>query len=478
MPRPLKNVPADTLGGKIRAARQRLRLSLSEVAGDTYSTSLISQIERNKIEPSLSSLKYLAQKLNLSYDELAAMAQQNREIEEEATTFQHLDELRQQAERLLSSNLPKQALLLLENLAIAQIPALIRWRIMALRGQCHFALRKFVLAQRDFLAALDFIPTFVPPDQQLDAILLRLHLAATSRELGHYTTSYEQYAQARDMMDTSTPLRYLAEAHWGISLVLYELAYKSEDGNDNGREYGDERNQDAAAQSGEHGEQFRKHMEHALKHAERASALYDSADELMRATLLDCQIALIEQALGHLDAAHKRLSAILELWLPTLDPQQAAFLAEKGDKKLRYGEKERANVVSACACYLANIEMEEHHCREALAHIEQALQAARQTYILRRADAYMMKGQILANCDDPGAEGAFQQALAELKTTDRLGAKIRVHRMLGAYYLKHGEQAKGDSELDKAFKLANVPSQFNETAANENSLSTYQDQEG
>lgn len=456
MPRPLKNVPADTLGGKIRAARQRMHLSLSQVAGTEYSTSLISQIERNKIEPSANSLKYLSEKLNLPYDELATLAKQNRELEEEASTYQKLEDVYQLATHLLDSHLPKQALAHLENLSIAQIPASMRWRLMALRGQCYFALRKFVQAQRDFLAATDFIPNVIPQDHHLDAILLRLHLAATSRELGHYETAYQQYSDARDLMDTSTPLRYLAEAHWGISLVLYELAYKSESD----------------------GEPFQKNMEHALKHAERASALYDSADELMRATLLHCQIALIEQALGHQEAAQRRLSRILSEWQPTLDAQHFQELTRSGDKKARYPEKERANVVSAAACYLANIEMEEHHCHDALAHIEQALEAGQHTYILRRADAYMMKGQILAACGDPGAEEAFQSALAELKTTDRLGAKSRVHRLLGEYYIQQRREKEGKQELDKAFQLANVPSQFNQTAANENSLSTYQDQEG
>ncbi len=473
MPRPLKNVPADTLGGKIRAARQRMHLSLSQVAGTEYSTSLISQIERNKIEPSANSLKYLSEKLNLPYDELATLAKLNRELEEEASTYQKLEDVYQLATHLLDSHLPKQALAHLENLSIAQIPASMRWRLMALRGQCYFTLRKFVQAQRDFLAATDFIPDVIPQEHHLDAILLRLHLAATSRELGHYETAYQQYSDARDLMDTSTPLRYLAEAHWGISLVLYELAYKSESDGEHGQP-----ESDSAEPAEGHGEPFRKNMEHALKHAERARALYDSADELMRATLLDCQIALIEQALGQQEAAQRRLSRILGEWQPTLDAQHFQTLIRNGDKKARYSEKERANVVSAAACYLANIEMEEHHCHDALAHIEQALEAGRRTYILRRADAYMMKGQILAACDDPGAEEAFQSALAELKTTDRLGAKSRVHRLLGEYYIKQRREKEGKQELDKAFQLANVPSQFNQTATNENTLSTYQDQEG
>jgi len=79
MPRPLKPVSPNTLGGVIRSARQKQRLSLAQVAGDKYSTSLISQIERNRIEPSLESLAYLAERLNLPLDGLMTLAQQSRE---------------------------------------------------------------------------------------------------------------------------------------------------------------------------------------------------------------------------------------------------------------------------------------------------------------------------------------------------------------------------------------------------------------
>jgi hypothetical protein len=40
MPRPSKRVSPDTLGGRIRTARQDLHLALAEVVGDRYSTSL------------------------------------------------------------------------------------------------------------------------------------------------------------------------------------------------------------------------------------------------------------------------------------------------------------------------------------------------------------------------------------------------------------------------------------------------------
>lgn len=63
MPRPSKRVSPDTLGGRIRAARQELHLALAEVAGDRYSTSLISQIERNRVDPSQESLRFLVLQL-------------------------------------------------------------------------------------------------------------------------------------------------------------------------------------------------------------------------------------------------------------------------------------------------------------------------------------------------------------------------------------------------------------------------------
>jgi len=79
MPRPSKRVAPDTLGGRLRATRQSLHLSLAEVAGTRYSTSLISQIERNRVDPSTESLQYLARRLKLPLDDLMALARQHRE---------------------------------------------------------------------------------------------------------------------------------------------------------------------------------------------------------------------------------------------------------------------------------------------------------------------------------------------------------------------------------------------------------------
>jgi transcriptional regulator with XRE-family HTH domain len=473
MPRPLKSVPADTLGGRIRAARQRLHLSLAQVAGDKYSTSLISQLERNKIEPSSESLKYLAERLNLPLEELSLLAQQRRESEAEASKYQQFEDQRAQAAHLLDINRPRQALAQLNGLTFTEIPTYLRWRIVALRGQCYFAIRQFTNAMADFLSAITFMPQQVAQEQTMEVVLLYLHLAATLRELGQYDAAYMQYDLARSRMDFSTPLRYVAEAHWGTSLVLYEQAYKIE----SQQEHGSEKNEQGSAEG--RSEDFRKRMEQARKHAENAYSMYLSANELLRAALLDCQIALIEEALHQLDAARQRLQAILDEWLPTLEDEPANSQVPPGaqEKRRRYSEKERANVVSAAACYLASVEHEQNQCDQALVHVDLALEIGKKAYIVRRADAYVTKGQILADRDDPQATAAFRMALAELKNTDRLGAIIRVHKLLGAHLIRQGHKEEGDAELEKAFALANVPRQFSATAADEYNIRSHQDGE-
>jgi transcriptional regulator with XRE-family HTH domain len=319
MPRPSKRVSPDTLGGRIRAARQTMRLSLKEVAGQRYSTSLISQIERNRVEPSQDSLQYLAERLNLPLDELVVLAQQHRESEVEGTKYKIYEEQRAQAAQLLDAGRPRLALEQLNNLNISQISSSLRWRIFALRGECYFALRQFLDAQRDFLSAVAVLPEKIPMEHHLEALTLRLHLAAATRELGQLDAALEEYQTVLKMMNPSTPLRYVAEAHWGIALVIFGQAEEEID------EAGQLPNEDPRLQD-------------AMSHAEDAAVLYRSTGETLRASLLDCQIGLIEQAMGNLNGARKRLRRVLETWTPTLD---------EAVNTTPYSLKERANVVSA-----------------------------------------------------------------------------------------------------------------------------------
>ena len=452
MPRPLKPVSPNSLGGVIRSARQKQNLSLAQVADDKDSTSLISQIERNRIEPSVESLEYLAERLHLPLDELMALAQQSRETVTDESKFKSFDDKRAQASQLLADNRPRRALELLEDLNMSQIPPFLRWRLIALRGQCYFKLRKFQLAQRDFLSAVAILPETVTQDQSLEAIELRLHLAAATRELGQLEAAYGHFQDALAIMNVSTPVHLVAEAHWGMSLVVFELA-----SNINGVSQADY----AKAQK-----------QIALNHAQNARTLYSAIDEMLRVALLDCQIALIEQSLGNLSAARERLQNVLDSWLPTLDSKALASLQPPADKMQHYNLKERANVVSAVACYLASVEHAEQLDDLALVHIRQALDAGESSYILRRAEAYMMKGQILADrhLEDPEAEKAFRAAIHELEPTDRVAAKIRVHDILGRYLLKQGRDKEGDLELDKARRLANLHTIFSATTSAEDTL--------
>lgn len=59
-----------SLGGKIREARRTLGMTQQDLAGDEFSKSFISQLERDMVNPSLNSLKTLARRLNQPLSEL------------------------------------------------------------------------------------------------------------------------------------------------------------------------------------------------------------------------------------------------------------------------------------------------------------------------------------------------------------------------------------------------------------------------
>jgi len=451
MPRPSKRVSPDTLGGRIRAARQEMRLSLAEVAGERYSTSLISQIERNRVDPSQESLHYLAERLQLPIEDLTALAQQHRESEVEASRYKVNDERRLQAQQLLMSNRPREALKSLEEVDVVQIPGHLRWRLAALRGQCYFNLREFRQAQYNFLYAMAEKPLVVPSDQAQEAMLLALHLAAASRELGQLDEAVRYYQIALEMMDASTSLRYIAEAHWGVALVLFEQARQLAD--DTGSTF---------VQGPE--------VESALSHAESARTLYQSIGDTLNAAALTCEVGLIEQAAGNLEEARTSLRGVLDVWKPKLDEGVETTTASRRRKQ------ERANVVSAAACYLAGVEFEAGNYEAARDYVEQAQEAGKESYILRRAEASMMLGKILEaqsaedpECDGTAAEEAFQQAINELEKTDRVAAKIKALDLLGRHLLKKGKVAEGEKVLDRARRLSQfVPTESAITPESDN----------
>src|SRR5450631_2832815 len=122
MPRPSKHVSPDTLGGRIRAAREHMQLSLADVADGHYSTSLISQIERNRIDPSQESLRFLATRLQIPLEDLENLVQLHREAEIESRQYKSYEELRAEvAQHYLHKEICK-GLTLLCDLQLSKVP--------------------------------------------------------------------------------------------------------------------------------------------------------------------------------------------------------------------------------------------------------------------------------------------------------------------------------------------------------------------
>ncbi len=430
MPRPSKHISPDTLGGRIRAAREEQHLSLAEVAGDQYSTSLISQIERNRVDPSHESLRFLAERLKLPLEELEMLAKQHREAEVEARQYKSYEELRTEASQLLKSREIQKALCLLRELHFSQIPPMQRWRLAALRGQCYFELRQFLKAQQDFVYALQELPKqeSMPADQKYELMLLHLHLAAAYREL-EINDALEHYQITLKMMNRDTPFGYVAEAHWGMALIAFTQGYKT-------------RKDDPLRE---------KQLSIALEHAENARFLYRSIGEPLRAAAVTVQIAQIEKELDNQQnpTIRKYLQEILDTWQHVLQEPEAIDIEDQRH------QKEQLNIVSVAACSLAGMALEAGNIDEALKYIECALQAAERSYKVRRADAHIMHGRILEaiNLHDPAAEEEFRIATKVLADTDRIAARSSAHSRLARHLFKKGKTEEGEKELEIAHAL-------------------------
>lgn len=434
MPRPSKHVSPDTLGGRIRAAREDLHLSLAEVADGQYSTSLISQIERNKVDPSQDSLRFLAERLKLPFEDLETLAHQHREAENESQHYTSFEDIRSEAFVFLKNHKPQEALSLLERVSFIHVPVFLRWRLIALRGQCYFAQRKFFKAQRDFVYALNEFPKNerVGEEQQQELMLLYLHLASSYRELNfNLDEALEKYQMALWMLNTETPSGYVAEANWGLSLIAFSQANKLP----KTARYTDQRQQLLAA---------------ALEHAENARIVYRSIGKQIRFATVTCHVARIEKELGNVERVQSYMRDLLCTWQGVLEEPEAT---EPAEQRL---QRDKANIVSAAASTLAAVELEAGEYEEARQYIAQALLAGKRSNKLRLADAYLIYGHILeAQClHDPAGEEAFRNALQILEDTDRIGARINVHMRLVEHLQKKGEREASEREVENARQLA------------------------
>src|SRR5258708_25464599 len=351
MPRPSKHISSDTLGGRIRAAREDLHLSLKQVASGHYSTSLISQIERNRVDPSHDSLIFLANRLKLPLQDLGVLAQQHRQSEIEANHCKSSEDLRIEALQLFNNKEIQKALDLLESIHLSQVPILLRWRLTALRGHCYFEQREFLKAQNDFIYAVNEQPKSesVFADQRQEIMFLHLHLADTYRELDR-ENALEEYQTTLQMMKHETPFGYVAEAHWGMSLIAFKQTYKMIKGPN-----GSEKCRELKLRT-------------ALEHGENARFLYRSIDATTRVATITCHLAQIEKELGNLESARRYLHEIIDMWLPILE------MPETTDPNERPAQLEKIAAVSAATCTLAGMALDEENNEQALKNISWELQ--------------------------------------------------------------------------------------------------------
>ena len=433
MPRPSKHVSPDTLGGRIRSAREHQHLSLADVASGHYSTSLISQIERNRVDPSQESLRFLADRLQLPLSELEVLAQQHRETEVEARQFVSYDSLRNDAAQLLAEGKASEALKLLEKLHFAQVPSLQRWRLATLRGLCYFEKRQFVKAQEDLIYATQEKPELdsLSPEQRQEMILLHLRLAGTYRALNQLNNALIQFEKTLSLVNRDTPFGYVAEAQWEISLI--EVAQAS-----------------VLAQEPLDEEEVRQKRNEkllsALKHANNALHLYSSIGEQLQEAALTCHIARIEKESGHTQEVQQRLQELLRIWA---EKMQATC---PDTNKSLY--KAQANIVSSAAYMLAELALENGDLTQARQFADRAMETAEESYIVRRAEAHTILGRILEAQQDRGAEKEFHAATTVLAETERIGSRISAHLRLGSYLFGIGESARGQQEIDEARRLS------------------------
>lgn len=435
MPRPSKHVSPDTLGGRIRAARESQHLSLSDVASGHYSTSLISQIERNRVEPSQESLRFLAERLALPLEELETLAQQNRASESEALPYNSYEELYAEVVRHLKNNDLEKALSLLQDLQFSNIPSAQRWRFAALRGQCYFEKRNFLLAIQDLVYALDESPgkDVTSPEQQQELMLLHLHLASCYREMGMEEEATRQFYETLELVNPNTQSKYVARTHWGLATVLFTKAYR------------------ITGKAGESELDRNKIFDEALDHARNAQVLYRSVNDLYNASLVNCLIIQIERPLGNKRDVERISNELLKTWRNPL-PEYAKAAEENADMA-----KTQASILAIATATLASLDLEAKNYPQAKLHIQQSIEVAAKSHKVRQAEAQIIYGRILeATQENEEAEKAFRRAVEILKDTQRLATRIRAHTYLASHLMRRGEEDRAGKEFDEVQTLMKV----------------------
>ena len=180
-----------SVGEKIRRIRKELRLTQEDIAGEEFTKSYISQIERGIINPSLKALKYIAEKLNkpMSYfveniDEL------EKEENESINKIEEILDLILEGEALFNSNDLEKAYDIFNKLLSVSLSK----EVEIAAAISSFYLGRIYLAQSKFKDALSHFEQAIHQFKKLQKFD-RLadsyfHLGITYKNLGEYKKAY------------------------------------------------------------------------------------------------------------------------------------------------------------------------------------------------------------------------------------------------------------------------------------------------
>lgn len=221
--------PAQKMGKRLREARLRLSMTQSEVAGDQFSVSYISAVERGQIRPSLGALEQLSDRLDVPLTDLVS-DERLTEIPSSGGREALIERRQEEAEsrlRLAQAQLHQgkraEALETLRNINVAHLAshnALERSRLLAAG---YIGLDRLEEARKE---ALDGIAMAERAGDEEMRARLRNQLGAaylagrkTQLALEQFHQAYEsvQHAVAPDPLFRLDVLHNLGVAHWMLS---------------------------------------------------------------------------------------------------------------------------------------------------------------------------------------------------------------------------------------------------------------------
>ncbi|MCK9222391.1 MAG: tetratricopeptide repeat protein [Limnochordia bacterium] len=200
-----------TLGEKIRRMRKRLNLTQQELAGDDFTKSFISQLEKNEANPSLKSLQIIAQRLNkpISFfleDEIAPpIREADYEVEKTLAVARGCEKKERWDQAI---GLYEKAL---EDLSVDHFYS---------RGKVYLGIARCLIGQKDINGALDPAQKAIEELELAgdDSLTVQAHYlhGVICHNLGWYDTAKTSFEVAYDLMEHADVL----DAHLHLKILI------------------------------------------------------------------------------------------------------------------------------------------------------------------------------------------------------------------------------------------------------------------